>query len=174
MDHHLAIVIDNFRLVFTVSTHLLLLVHAVLVLLLHLHLRHVVSEHVLLRILGHFIVTVHLFIVLVDVVGLLIVDVHLLSVDWHLTIGGHLCLVRLLLLKVVQLLQLSFIEAAGTLDSALGSLHLVREVSQLVQIVKVLSALQQDLLLVVEVLTGVKTLILQHLYVVLQLLDLIV
>lgn len=69
---------------------------------------------------------------------------------------------------------MSFIEAAGTLDSAFRGLHLVREVSQLVQVVEVLSALQQDLLLVVEVLTSVKTLVLQHLNIVLQLLDLIV
>lgn len=101
MDHHLAIVIDDLRLVFTVSTHLLLFFHAIFVLLLHLHLRGVVSEHVLLRILCHFVVAVDLLIVLIDVVRLLLVDMHLLSVDWHLAIGGHLCLIRLLLLKVV-------------------------------------------------------------------------
>lgn len=74
----------------------------------------------------------------------------------------------------MQLLELSLIEAARTLNGSLRSLHLVREVSELVQVVEVFGSLQQDLLLVVEILSSVQALVLQHLHVVLQLLDLVV
>ena len=79
-------------------------------------------------------------ILLLDI--LLLLHLHLLGINRHLSVLSHVLLVGLLLLEGMHLGKLSFIQAAWTRDGSLWHLDIIREISKLVQIIKVLSSLQ--------------------------------
>ena len=97
-----------------------------------------------------------------------LIVLHLLAIDWHLL------LVLVLLLEHQQLLLLRLIQ---DIDASLvvgWRWDALREVSELIQLVEVLSALDQDLLIVVQVVVRVNVGVTKKITVLLEVLDLIV
>lgn len=79
-------------------------------------------------------------------------------VDGHGSIVGHLHLVYVLL-EVLHLLKLLLVQMRWSCDLALRHRDASREISKLVQLVKVLGTIEQDLLVICQVVIGVQILI---------------
>jgi hypothetical protein len=125
--------------------------------------------HLHLTIVDAFLLLVlHLAILdsLVVVVSLIVL--HLLGVDWHLL------LVLVLLLEHQQLLLLRLIQDINATLVVGWRWDALREVSELIQLVEVLSTLDQDLLIIVQVVVRVNVGVTKKITVLLEVLDLII
>lgn len=155
--------------------------------LLELIVLHLLLEHLLFgRCLGLFFLSfAHLHLTIVDaflflvlhlavlhslvvVVSLIVLLLHLLGIDWHLL------LVLVLLLEHQQLLLLRLIQDINATILIACWWDALREVSELIQLVEVLSTLDQDLLIIVQVVVGVNVGVTKKITVLLEVLDLII
>lgn len=153
--------------------------------LLELIVLHLLLEHLLFwRWLGLFFLSFsHLHLTVVDAVLFLVLHLavlhslvvvvrlivlHLLAIDWHLL------LVLVLLLEHQQLLLLGLIQDIDATFVVGWWWDALREVSELIQLVEVLSALDQDLLIIVQVVVGVDVGVTKKITVLLEVLDLII
>lgn len=103
---------------------------------------------------------------LVVVVSLIVL--HLLAINWHLL------LVLVLLLEHQQLLLLRLIQDINATLVVGWRWDALREVSELIQLVEVLSTLDQDLLIIVQVVVRVNVGVTKKITVLLEVLDLII